>query len=233
MSRFKKQIPLLFLLLLTACLYRKEITFRPETAFNDPAFFSEIADIARQAEYLADSAKPEGKIRFYKITFRERAVENGNVIDFSNISNDSLAAPYEPPASGTKQELYLANIPMSNEQDYLYVYYSVNYNSDGNVVGFGPAYLGQLVPCPGDTSISQIEFFASLKSKRKAPYVLTKKKEYTDLKFVLAKNSSDSCIAVSKIVQAAPNKIGGTNPLVFDLDSILGRNRLSFIYINK
>lgn len=233
MSRFKKLIPLFIALLFTACLYRKEITFKQEDVYKDAGFFSEIATIAKKESYLADSAKQEGKIRFYKITFREMPVENGNVIDFSNISNDSLAAPYQPPSSGTKQELYLANVPMSNSQDNLYVYYSVNYNSNGNVVGFGPAYLGQLVPCPGDASIKQIEFFASLKSKRKAPYVLTKTNEYTDLKFVLSNNSSDTCIAISKIVQAAPNKIGGTNPLVFNTDSILGRNRLNFIYVNK
>lgn len=233
MNRFKKQIPLLFLLLLTACLYRKEITFKQENVYSDASFFSEIAAIAKKAHQLSDTAKQEGEIRFYKITFHERYVENGNVVDFSNISNDSLDAGYMPPANGTKQELYLANVPMNNSQDYLYVYYSLNYNSDGNVVGFGPAYLGKFGRCPSDTSMRQIVFFASLKSKRKAPYVLTSTKDTTNLKFVLAKQKSDTCITVSKIVQAAPNKIGGSNPLVFNTDSILGRNRLNFIYVKK
>ncbi|HET6993224.1 MAG TPA: hypothetical protein VFJ43_17955, partial [Bacteroidia bacterium] len=173
-----------------------------------------------------DTIKQNGKITFYSDTFKECQVENGNVVDYSNQSTDSLVVPYGL-STGTKQILFLVNIPLNNKQN-LYIYYSLNYNADGKVVGFGPAYLGQLVKCPGDTNIYQIEFYTSLKSKRKAPFILEKTKEKTDLKFIVEEHKTDSNIMINKIVQAAPNKIGGTSPLVFNVNKIMGHGALNF-----
>ncbi len=233
MIRFKRLAPaLLVALLLVACIYRKEITFVQSDVFRDPMFFSKIEEIAKEKGYLRDTAKQAGEILFYRVTFVERQVENGNIVDYTNVSTDSLAVPYGMD-TGTYQELYLANLPMNNFQDNLYVYYSLNYNADKKVIGFGPAYLGQLVPCPGDTTINQIEFFASLESRRKAPFVLQSNNEQTDMKFVLENFTPNSSIVVNKIIQAAPNKIGGSRPLVFNIDSTLGRGALNFKIVKK
>jgi hypothetical protein len=235
MIRSKLYTPALFVLLLfAACIYRRAIPgFSQEAVAKDTVFFSRIPEIAKEKGILLDkNAKQQGEMKFYRITFRERRVENGNVVDYSNISNDSLQTPYMI-NGGTYQELYLVNIPMSNEQDNLYVYYTLNYNADGKVVGFGPAYLGQLVKTPNDAKLMQIEFFVSLESKRKAPFILESTRDTTDLKFIVGTYIPDSCITVNKVVEAMPNKIGGTQPLVFNTDSILGRNRLNFQYIDK
>ena len=235
MNRSKIIVSILFVtLLFAACIYRRAIpSFSQDAVAKDPVFFSRIAEIAIKKGFLHDkTAKQQGEIKFYKITFHERQIENGNVIDYSNISNDSLQVPYTA-TRGTYQELYLVNIPMSDTTDNLYVYYTLNYNADGQVVGFGPAYLGQLVKSPNDTKLMQIEFFVALESKRKAPFVLESTKAATDLKFMVGTYIADSCITINKIVEAMPNKIGGTRALVFDVDSILGRNRLNFQHVNK
>jgi hypothetical protein len=235
MNRSKLLLSVLFVLLLfSACIYRRAIPgFSQEAVVKDSLFFSRIPEIAKEKGILLDkNATLQGEMKFYRITFHERQVENGNVIDYSNVSNDSLQIPYAM-SSGTYQELYLVNLPMSNETDNLYVYYTLNYNDDGKVVGFGPAYLGQLVRSPNNAKLMQLEFFVALESKRKAPFVLESTKDNTDLKFIVGTYIADSCITVNKIVEAMPNKIGGTRPLVFDTDSILGRNRLNFQYINK
>lgn len=218
-------------MLLAACLYRRAIPFSQDAMMKDSLFFSHIAEIAKEKGIITDkNVKQEGALKYYRLSFHERQVENGNVVDYSNVSNDTLAVPYNAKSAGTYQELYLVNIPMSDTTDNLYVYYSLNYNSEKQVVGFGPAYLGQLVPCPNNTKMKQIEFFVSLKSKRKAPFVLEKTGETTDVKFILRKFNADT-IGVSKIVEAMPNKIGGTRPLVFNTDSILGNNKLDFTSI--
>lgn len=232
MNRFKRLAPALFVALLFAtCIGRKAMTFDQNAIYSDPIFFSKIVEIAKEKKHLHDTAKQEGSILFYRVKFSERQVENGNIVDYSNISDTTLAVPYMF-SSGDYQELYLANLPMNNAQDNLYVYYSLNYSYQGTtkakVVSFGPAYLGQLVQCPADPTKSQIEFFATLESQRKAPFILEKTNETTKLKFVLEKSIPNSCIVVNKIVQAGRNKIGGSNPLVFNVDSILGHNALNF-----
>jgi hypothetical protein len=216
------------LLFLAACIYRRAIPFHQDEMMKDSLFFSKIAEIAKEKGIIpGNNVKQEGELKYYKLSFHERQIENGNVVDYSNVSNDTLAVPYNVRSAGTYQELYLVNVPMSDTTDNLYVYYSLNYNADKEIVGFGPAYLGQLVPCPNNKKMQQIEFFVSLESKRKKPFVLEKTKDATDIKFVLRKFNQDT-IAVSKIVEAMPNKIGGTRPLVFNTDSILGNNKLEF-----
>ena len=221
------------LLLLAACIYRRPISFRQEMAVQDTVFFSQITTIAKEKKLLAGNARISGETKFYRIVFHERQVESGNVVDYSNVPVDTLAVSYSPLLGGTYQELYLAHIPTTDATHQVYVYYSLNYNADMQVVGFGPSYIGQLVKCPNDTARWQIEFYASLKTKRKSPYVLKKASDTTDVKFVLSKYAADSCIIVSKVIESNPNKIGGSRPLVFNVDSILGQSRLNFKYIKK
>jgi hypothetical protein len=199
------------------------------------SFFKEIPGIGSN-KYLENSIiKKASKAELYTSTFREKFVEKNNLLEYTELNDDSkIASVSYWEVGGYSQNLYLLKYQftyaiINKEQSFdvpveAVVFFSVKYNGRGDVLGITPCYFGTITK---EDNFITFNVPLSLQKDSKRYYLKMQKstKNMTGLLFMPANFSDDPIesetkLNIEKIVKIDANKVGGNKPLVFNISEI-------------
>jgi len=234
MLDFKKIITVFFVCNILLCSCAEQRFAFDQNKNVDTILFKDIPAIAQKI-YPDHTITAIDSVCLYRATFKETYVENNDLLEWSEL-NDSSAIPRVKYYSvkGYYQHLYLAIMHTIPDNINAAVFFSAKYNSDGECVGFGPAYAGIVNPAKGIISFPKQLSIA----KAANDFVLTLNKKQDnerELLFISADFKTlvqKPAISLEKIILLGPNKIGGYKPVVFSIPEVLhDKNALKFRYI--
>ncbi|MEO8788585.1 MAG: hypothetical protein ABI378_16015 [Chitinophagaceae bacterium] len=179
-----------------------------------PGFYAKALDKACKTE---DSSAITG-IVVYKTAFREKLVEDGNLIIQASINDSSTRelVDYKAPRTGYYQDMYLVKVSTKCDESRWY-YYSVWYRYDFKkrkqvAYGFGKAYRGIANEIAGT-----IYFNTPLIVKEESQGFVLLPKGKEQLYFVIDDMSANT-LRVNRLVVEAKNKFGGPRSYVFKVE---------------
>lgn len=206
------------IILFGSCLQNKVVfSYKDNVNLN---LFSEIPELTKSILPLKDSVNTVDSIAVYRTVFRERYIENDNIVDIS-LLNDSTRLPYVKYSKviGSRQDVYLFRLYTSPEKSNAFIFFSAKYNADKECIGFGPSYFGYQ---SNRENMTVIDFAAELKPKFRNDAYRFYKYAKTRMLFIADDNGDENRIAIKKIVLKVPNKIGSEKSLVFPVAEIFG-----------
>jgi hypothetical protein len=175
-----------------------------------------------------------GKTSVYRVVFREKAIESDNLIEHTNRSETSTAESVDYINYALYwYEIYLVAQENISSKSFVYVpvRYKMNLNEetrqfDTVCIGFGPSYAGT-GNFVNDNYV--IRFTQALKPvKRDGSFVLKKQGKRNNRNLLFVADSvqvTPQRICISRIVNTANNKTGGSKDEVFVVDSVFNNPR--------
>ena len=242
-------ILLVSLLAFSSCMEQK-ILFK----FNrdvDKTFFRKIPGIGDST--FMDSfkvSKMATELQICRASFKEKYIEKDNLLEFTEL-NDSSENNNVRYLNVTRysQDLYLIkyefiysitedavthNIPVAAA-----IYFSVKHNGKGETIGITPCYFGiinvrqNLIAFNTDLSVKEDKdhhFYLDLHPPGKNKRGLV----FMPANFPAMPVALKSTFNIEKIVRLDANKVGGTKPLVFNINDIFkDSNALQFHYFKS
>jgi len=207
------------------------------------SFFRHVPEIVRLNERCIPMEAVSDTIETYITTFREQYIEKDELLDLSILADNSRypRVGYDK-MQRYHQDLYLYHLRTVPSTIDVVVYLAAKYDFNGRCIGLGPAYLGTV-----DKAEGHIDFLYTMKVGREGNEIclqpeaslshlryLTHKQKFDTRQLWLSadliiKNESITwwlpaginCINVTKIVDYDPNKIGGIQPVIFDIGAII------------
>jgi hypothetical protein len=212
-------------------------------------FFKEIPGIGDTIFTKFPVTKKAANAEVYVSSFRERFIENENLLEFTELNDDSKIPSVDYWSdNGYVQNLYLIKYKftyaVTTKKGKIVespaegvVFFSVRHNGRGYTTGISPCYFGIIDP---DENLIGFDVELILKKANGKYYLKAQpnKKNRNGLLFMPANFPSnpkkeDEKFTIEKIVKLDPNKIGGNKPLVFDIAGIFhDSTALSFHYVN-
>jgi hypothetical protein len=212
-------------------------------------FFKEVPGIGDALYINYPVTKKAIKAEVYVSSFRERFIENDDLLEYSELNDQSkIPAVDYWDVNGYSQNLYLLKFEFTysvkdregNTVDISAVgavFFSVKRNGQNKVTGITPCYFGTV---DEDENLINFDTELTLENKDDNFYLKLhkKKKNVKGLLFMPADfpanpTSQSDKFNIKKIVQLDPNKVGGHKPLVFNINKVLkDPNALQFHYVN-
>ncbi|HEY5406625.1 MAG TPA: hypothetical protein VIJ92_06055 [Ginsengibacter sp.] len=244
-----KKIVLLTLIAISSagCLEQK-ILFDFKKDANG-TFFKDIPGLGDAPYIKFPVTKKATTAEVYVSSFREKFIENDDLLEFSELNDVSTTPPSVDywMVNGYSQNLYIIKYDFSysvkNKKGEMIevpvtgaVFFSLKRNGQNKVTGITPCYFGTV-----DEDANMITFDTELTlAKADGNFYLKfhqKKKDTKGLLFMPANFASnpttDNAFNIEKIVNLDANKIGGYKSLVFNINKILkDPNALQFHYVD-
>lgn len=232
---------------LTGCMEQRILfDFNKDVNQN---FFKEIPGLGNASYIKYPVTKKADKAEIYVSTFREKFIENDDLLEYSELNDKSKTHSVDYwTVNGYSQNLYLIKYEFTystkNKKDKLIdapvigaVFFSVKRNGQNKITGITPCYFGIV-----DEDENLINFDTELTlEKENGNFYLKfhkKKKNINGLLLMPANfpsnpTTEDDTFNIEKIVKLDANKVGGYKPLVFNINKILkDQNALQFHYVD-
>jgi hypothetical protein len=173
------------------------------------------------------------------VRYREQQVEETNVLVQRMVSENDPRFNINTSNISSGQNLFIARLYASNPIDDLYIYYSVSVNINQKITAVSNAYLGKLGEINNKPYVmfyERLQFklhkevnsleVDRLSGRRKSPDHLLRF-QLSDKPERMADIINTEQITVSEI-----NKIGGMDPMLFNVNKVLGSNAMRMKRIN-
>jgi len=228
---------MVFLAVLTGCKL-ESFSFLPPQTVIDP-LFSGLEQQAKKRKMMSETSFLTSGIDVYIVQYREQQVEETNVLVWRMISENDLRFDTNTSGISSGQNLFIVRLYSTNPKDDLFIYYSMSVNSGQECTGVGNAYLGKLGEINNEPTIlfyERLEF----KHKKTGNWLAVNSKSGRRkiaehlLRFQLAEKPARMAKSINpvKITLSEVNKIGGLNPMIFDVGKVLGSNAMRMNKIN-
>ncbi|GGB23271.1 hypothetical protein [Puia dinghuensis] len=223
---------------------------RPNGALP-PNFFKNIPAVVLINQRGLKITGINDTVETYVARFSERYIEKDDLLTYSNLSDASgyPRVTYDD-MQRYSQALFLYHLRTTPQAIDVVAYLAVHYNANGKCIGLGPAYLGTVDKGEGhidflyqmkvtidgrDTCLAPVAKLSRLRSLacqyRSDTHLLFLAKELAihDPQETWWQPNAAPSIRVTKIVDYDANKIGGVQPLVFNIRGTLpGEQFLQF-----
>jgi hypothetical protein len=210
-------------------------------------FFKEIPGLGNAPFINYQVTKKADKIEIYVSTFREKFIENDDLLEYSELNEVSKIPSVDYwDVNGYSQNLYLIKYEFvystkTKNGEFIdsavcAIFFSLKRNGQNKITGITPCYFGVV-----DEDENVITFDTELTlAKTNSNFYLKPQKKKKDIKGLLfmpanfpSDPTTDDTLNIEKIVNLDGNKIGGYKPLVFNINKILkDPNALQFHYLN-
>lgn len=212
-------------------------------------FFKEIPGLSDVPYINYPVTKKADKIEIYVSSFREKFIENDDLLEYSELNDKSkIPAVDYWTVNGYSQNLYLLKYEFTysakNKKDKLIdipvvgaIFFSLKRNGQNKITGITPCYFGIV-----DEDENLMNFNTELTVEKTGNTFYLKfpkrKRNVNGLLFMPANfpsnpTTQDDTFNIEKIVNLDANKVGGYKPLVFNINKILkDPNALQFHYVN-
>ncbi|MFH1120158.1 MAG: hypothetical protein V1775_10050 [Bacteroidota bacterium] len=226
-----------FLLILGGCKL-ESFNFQPPDSANDP-LFSGLEQQAKSRKMMSESSSLTSEIDVYRVQYREEQVEETNVLVWRMVSENDPRFDANMSDFRSGQDLFIVRLYASNPKDDLFIYYSMSVGNGKGCTGVGNAYMGKLGEINGAPHIFFYERLNFRHRKEMNGLEVDSKSGRRKiaehlLRFKLAERPERMADSINpvKITLVETNKIGGLNPMLFDVGEVLGSNAMRMKKIN-
>jgi hypothetical protein len=227
----------IFLAFLTGCKI-ESFSFLPPQTPDDP-LFAGLEQQAKKRKMMSESSSMTSGIGVYRVQYREQQVEETNVLVWRMISENDSRFDTTTGSIRSGQNLYIVRLYTTNPKEDLFIYYSMSVNPGQECTGVGNAYLGKLGEINNDPFIlfyERLEFKRDKTSNWLAVNPKSGRRKMAEhlLRFQLVEKPDRMAKSINpiKITLSEINKIGGLNPMLFDVGKVLGSNAMQMKKIN-